>query len=220
MEKDKLLEGLLNGTVTDEQFNEELNKLPEEKQKEIKDSLSPEKLADLRKKEIERIAALRKEGQRLEERNKEREKQTPPPPSNAIETLRLENIQSASEKFFSQFGITDETVKSRYKESVTKNPSSPVREDLIFNEFKRIYASEHADELITAKAKADEFAKNAEEFNAQGAGAHGAGGGAEGGKKYSDEAYRLVSIARKEGNSLTLEQAEKYLQGGTGRIYS
>ncbi len=214
---DELLEKYLNGEIAKEQFDAELEKLsPEDKVKAEETISSPEFRAKAKAagdKELERVEGLRKERQRLE-------KEPPKTDTDYAATLRKENVQKAAQRLFTTFKIPAED-QQHYLDVFGKNDSGHVDTDLIFTDFKRIYAAEHSDELIKIAGEYAQMEQGAEEFNANNGGAAGGSGdgGGDGGKKYDSAVHEWVKESAKKGIKISLEDAKKVLDRGMTRTF-
>ncbi len=212
---DELLNKYLDGKIEQEAFDTELSKLSEDDKKKFDEKLAdPEvqkKLTQKGKDELARIAALRKEGKRIEKKPEEG--------TDYATRLRNENVEKAKKQFFDKFKIPAEE-QAHYVELFGNNDSGHVDVDLIFSDFAKIYTVEHSDELLNIRDRMERFESGAEDFNARGAGSHGAGeGGGDGDKKYSQEVKDWVKESKKQGVSVTLEEAEKILTRGMKRTF-
>ena len=197
---DELLEKYLKGEITKEQYDEGKAKLPAEEQAKAE---TPEVVARVKKAaddELARIAALRKEGKRIEGNQ-----------TDFAAKLREENKAKAAKQFFTTFKIPTEDQEG-YLKAFEENDSGHVDTDLILNDFKGIYAKEHADELLSAKQTVDTMAQQAEEFNASQGGAPGGGGeGGSSSDKRDPLVLEYVKEAARKGTPITYEAALQVL---------
>lgn len=201
-------EKFVNDEITEAEFLERTSNLsPEEKAK------LDAKIASEKSSELAAIKALRKEKNRLAELSKEK------PPVDTGTKFREEQISKAMAKFKNEFEIDDKDLPI-YQEEFKKLDEGHVDSELIFGNLKRIYAYKNPDQLLDARSKIKQFESNAEDFLETMAGANGSGSG-EGAdsKKYLPEAHAMVKQAKKNGETLTLEQAQSYLTKGLKRTY-
>ena len=162
-----------------------------------------------------RLVALRAEKTRLETQKNDAE-------SDALvkvrSQIRTEQVQKARSKFVSEMGLSEDQMKS-VDEAFKTEDSGKFDADLIIPDLRRAYAKANSDVLINVqKAQADQQ-KNAAQFNAQNASGGSFGGGTSAdGKTYSPQTLEWVRAAAAQGISLTPEQAEAGLKGGTRRF--
>ena len=212
---DPLLDKFLKDEISKEEFDAEVAKLPEDEQKKLEAPEVRAKLKEAADKELGKVEGIRQERRRLEA--------NPPKPADGTPdyaaTLRKENVEKAAQKLFSDFKIPAED-QQHYREIFGKNDSGHVDPDLIYKDFKRIYAAENSDSLLNIKSEYDAMEKGAEDFNEANAGAPGgSGGGGDSGKKFSQAAHEYVHEAAKQGVKLTLADAERVLQRGMTRKF-
>lgn len=159
--------------------------------------------------ELEKVSALRKEGQRVEEKNRISD-------TAFSEKFRVEQINKAKSRFDSdpRFVLSDKE-KTSFETEFKKLDDGSYDAELIFNNMKRTFAVVKADDLIDGRAKAAEYEKNAANFNAQMAGGSGFISAADD-EKYSQPAKDLYKEWQKAGyKNKTLDQAQKIADGGT-----
>lgn len=209
---DAFLEKYLNGEITKEQYDAEVAKLtPEDKAKHDEKMLTPEVRAQMSAaatKELEKVEGIRQERRRLES--------TPPKKdTDYAATLRKENVEKAAQKLFSTYSIPVED-QQHYREVFENNDSGHVDSELIFGDFRRIYAAEHSDELLSAASRLASMEQGADEFNAANGGAAGGAGagGSDNAEKFSPTVMEYVKEAAKKGIKLTASDAKKVLDRG------
>ena len=212
----ELLDKYLSGELTKEQYDAEVEKLSDEdKTKFIEYLDTPEARAKRKEaadKELGIIEARRKERQRIEK--------DPPASTDFAAKLREENVEKAAKRLFETFSIPSED-QAHYRDVFKQNDSGHVDTDLIFNDFKKIYAAEHSDELLTTASEYAAMTRGAEEFNAdQGGAPGGAGaGGSDSGEKYSSTVMEYVKEAAKKGIKFTPKAAKEVLERGMSRTF-
>jgi hypothetical protein len=210
------LDKYLGGEMSKEDFDSELAKLSPDDKKVFDEKMStPEmkkKLSDAAQAELVKVEALRKEGQRLKDKQDK--------PTDFASKMRDENVEKAKVRFFDKYKIPAEE-QQHYVDLFKTNDSGHVSEELIYSDFTKIYSVEHSDELLGLKEKFENMEAGGEDFNARGAGAHGGSGsgGGDGGKKYSQEVMDWVKESARQGVTITPEQAEKVLNRGMKRTF-
>jgi len=217
---DKFLQDYVEGNITGEEFEAKQQTFTEDEKKVFEDELAKpgmkDKLATASKKELEKLSALRKEKNRVQDRNT----------TDSLEKFRTENIDRASKEFFSKFNIPVEEQAS-YVEEFQKNDKGSVNADLIVGDFKKIYATKHADELLDTKTKFDSFQGSGADFNRDNAGnPGGTGGGTSGGESLDKAAKDIASESKRNpdlqrlGMNVDEESAKRIASQGTGRTFS
>lgn len=184
--------------------NVDLTQLSDEQKAELK-AKADQEIAET----LEKLKGLRAEKNRVTEKVKEGE-------SEFNQRFRGEQLEKAKNKFIADFNLSD-TERASVEESFSKIDSGAIDADLIYGDFKKAFALSNVDSLIEAKQRKEELEKNAAEFMSQSIG--GTDVKPEEGKVYSPEAYDYLKQARKEGISLSLEEAEKYVTQGNKRTY-
>lgn len=216
---DPLLEKYLNDEINDDQFNEELTKLTPEQQQVLQTQAKDNKASTFTE-----LKAIRAEKNRVEQLAKdtaeraEREGRENQVNGDYGAKFRNEQVEVAKQRFFEKFKIP-ESDRTRYESEFKKSDSGNVSADLIYNDFVRIYGAENASTLIERSNHLDTLEQGADEFNAEGAGSGGGSGGGSAGetKKYPAAAYTLVAQSKRDGNTLTLDEAARYLRKGGER---
>lgn len=132
----------------------------------------------------------------------------------SVNQFRSEQISKAKNKFFTDYGITDEQ-REIYEATFKKFDSGKVDPDLIYDDFVGVYAALNKESLFEAKKKIEEMQKNADLHNESQAGTHSNPPGGEKKSEVSDKAKKLAQEAgiseesadriTKEGYSRTLE---------------
>lgn len=212
---DELLNKYLGGEIEYDDFNKGVDTLSEDDKKKLSERLSiPEvkqELAKKSKEELEKISALRKERKRLE---------TPPeaPPTedkkDYAENLRKENLETAFDSFFKEFGVPAEE-REHYREVFKQNDDGSVGVDKIGKTLRKIYATEHSDELLATRERFEAMRAGAEDFNADMGGAPGGSGpGGSGGEQYDPAVLDYVREARKKGITISPAAAKSVLERG------
>lgn len=189
---------------------------------EEKNSLTPEQLAEGKKKELESIEGLRAERRRLEGLKADEEQKTV---ADFSKKTLSEYTQKAENQVFAQLAadgieLTEEK-KSAIRATRIRLDDGHVTYDAIVDDFLAAAAAVDRTSLFGAKRKNVELEKNAAQFNAQGAGANGSGGpgGGNGDKQFSQEVWDWVAESRKKGIEITPEQAQIFLTKGQRRVY-
>ena len=176
-------------------------------------------LADINKattdkdEELKAVEALRKEKQRLTVKPETDPAHSGQEVEEYKKQQREEQIQKARSRFVKDFNLSDDDL-SKLDESFKTEDSGKLDADFIYEDFKKAYVKSNPDRFIEAEREKRRLEANANEFNAQGAGAKGGSGGGEKGKEYSSAVHQAVKEARKAGLELTLEEAEKGLKFG------
>lgn len=207
MDTKELIEKFVEGEITEAEFNEATKSLTPEEQENLKKQAEA-KLPDA----VEKLKSVRRGiGKISEEKSK---------PDPVVEQLRKENIDVASETFFAELGIVEDSAKNTFLEDFKKAGGTSINVPNIVKEMKAHYAKNHAEELLSIKQKQTQLEKEAEEFNSQNAESAGSGG-AGSDKKVSKEVKAFIEETRKKlGKTLTPEQAERALNAAKnkGRI--
>ena len=188
---------------------------------EEKNSLTPEQIAEARRKELESIEGLRAERRRLEEKKAEEEKNSV---TDFSKKFLAEQTEKAELEVFSRLqskGIElTEEKKAAIRETRKRLDTGSVSYDKIVDDFLSAAAVVEKNTLFNDRDKRTEFEKNAAAFNSQNAGANGSGGpSGDGGEKYSQEVQDWVKESARKGIVITHEQAKKVLEGGLKRVY-
>jgi len=168
--------------------------------------------------ELARVAALRKEGKRVEDKNAEN-----PPVDDAKEFERFKGEQETQAKaeFFTNpdYQLTD-AEKPVFDNLYKKLYSGEVSKVSITEVLKRTYGALKPDELVTARKKITEGEKGAARFNSTGANASGGSGAGGDDSKYTPavkELYQSWQNAGYAGKNYTLDRAKQIVEGGMGR---
>ena len=207
---DELLDKFLKDEVTPEQFDEGFAKLTDEdKNKVLANPELTKKLAGANNAALEALKGVRKAKKIIENDNK---------PDYAA-TLRKENIDKASKKFFEEFKIPADE-QATYLQNLESSHKDTVSEDLLYKGLAATYAAAHADELLTGKKQLDQMRENGEQFNADNAGAPGGVGDKNpDGTQRDPEVLRWMQDAIKAGNPFeSYEAAANALSKGTKRV--
>lgn len=170
--------------------------------------------------ELDRVAALRKEKKRLEDKPAPTPVEETPKPGEKsesdkkLESFRAEQVTKAKEKLFSTTKLTDQE-KAAVEERFSKLDSGSMDVDTIFKDFvASLGAVKSADYVTLAQDKADRE-RQAEEANAGAAGSHESPGGEGGEKKFSEQTTKLAEKA-----GITPEAADRVAKGGMKRTYN
>jgi hypothetical protein len=207
MDKEKI-EGALEGKIelielNDEElteFRSQARVLAEKERGEVTG------LREAKRAEAERIENLKKE-QKEQQENLNKGKQE-------VTQFRSEQIEKAKAKFFAQFPDA-EAKKVEIEDKFTRLDTGKIDSDFILKDFVSAYAATDPDGYLSARKKAQELKKNAEDFNAREAGKSGDSTPAEGEpKKYSDETTATAKAA-----GISEEAANKVVTQGMKRQY-
>jgi hypothetical protein len=206
MEPKQLIDKFEKGEIDDKTFQEEVSKLDDSQMKNL-DEQAKAKLPEF----VQKLVSVRKGTEKIAS------KQNADKPDADVfgKKLRDENFDVAKSDFFAEVGMSTPEEQQQFLAEFEKFDTGSVTPDNIKKDFRRYYASLHADELFNARKELAERAKEAEEFIATGAGA-GVGGGTGGGnpeaKKYSKEIQEYIKQAAKVGRAVTPEQAQRNLE--------
>lgn len=185
---------------------------------EERNSLSPEEIAEAKRKELEALEAIRAEKRRNEERRDAAGEEF-------SKRFLAEQTKKAEEFVFNDLvgqGIElTEEKKSKIRDLRAKLDSGAVTYDNLVEDFFAASAAIERKTLFEDRKKRTEFEKNAAEFIKQSAGASGGGaqGGAEGDKKYPQEVWDMVNEAKARGFVLTPDEALRSLTEGLRRVH-
>jgi len=184
---------------------------------EEKNSLTPEELAEARKKELEAIEALRQERRRLEEKKAQQD-------ADFAKKLVYENTLKAEAMAFDELqklGIElTEEKKESIREMRKKIDSGAVTVERILDDFLAAAAAVERKTLIEDRKARLDFERQAAELTAEMAGVQSSSGGTTSEKKvYPQEVLDMVKEAKRMGINLTPEEAQKSLTKGLTRTY-
>ena len=90
------------------------------------------------------------------------------------EKFRRENLQKVSQKIISELGLKPEEFKS-VDDAYIASKADSISEDSIYQDMMKIYASQHATELIGSHKRIKELEANAQQYNANQSTGAGAG---------------------------------------------
>lgn len=157
------------------------------------------------KRELEKVAALRKENERLTQKASEKD-------TAVVEKFKAEQAEIAKTRFFTDFQVKPED-QAVYSEVV--KTIDAVDKDVVYSHLKREYAARNADALLDARKQKEELEKNAAQFIAQGAGANSVISSPDA-AKYSQAAKDLYLEWQRNGfKDKTLDDAQKLVEKGT-----
>lgn len=176
-------------------------------------------LREAKRAETERVEKLKKEAEELEkargktEEEKKKAEEELNKGKEDISQFRTEQIEKAKEKFFAQFPDAKEK-EEEISQKFERLDSGKIDSDFILKDFVSAYAATDPDGYLSAREKANQLAKNAEEFNKKGAGGNpsSSGEGGEGGKQYSESTKNLAKDA-----GISEESADKIEKEGMKR---
>lgn len=216
--------GLENKTLldlaneTDEaKFKEGFSKLKEDEQKQVTSHLAEE--ADKSRKEVIATRAEKQRQQDLaDEAKRKADLETGNKDKSFEQRYREENLSRAFETVFTDMNVTKDEDRQAIREQFKRLDSGAVTVENIQKDIRKSVLAAKPDEFIGAFQQAQEFQKNADEFNRSQAGNMGGNTTDEDkGKQYSKEARDMVATANRRGTKLTLEEAENYIQKGATR---
>lgn len=160
--------------------------------------------------ELAKTSALRKEQQRLADKN------NPDKKEDTIKSqLRVENLGMAKEKFFAnpRYKLSDDK-KAQFEEEFKKLDSGKIAPELIMKDLEKAYVAVNSEELLKSKDQVSEFEKNAAEYNANSAGGS-SGSGTPDESKYTEAAKALHKSWIKQGiKGKTLDDAQRLTERG------
>jgi len=189
---------------------------------EEKNSITPEQIAEAKRKELDAVAAIRAERNRIENL-KVQEEQTKV--TEFSKKFLDEQTQKAEQSVFADLtsrGIElTEEKKAKIRDMRKKIDSGVVTFDNLVEDFRAASAAVENRALFEDRQKRQDFEKNAAEFSKQGAGPQGGGTppGTEGGKNYPPEVWEMMKDAQQRGIALTPDEALDFLVKGQRRIY-
>lgn len=197
MDSKQLVDKFVSGEITEEQFDAENSKFTPEEQTKVNEELAKQS-KELRKE----VIGLRGAKKAISEKND----------SDLTSRLRQENFDSAKASIFTELGIEKDEDKKAFEEGFKKFDSGAVNSVNIIKDMKSYYASTKSDEFFDLKQKQKSREAEAEEYNAQNAGANGSAGGEDPTKKVSADVKAIMEASRKSGRVLTVAEAEKRLE--------
>ena len=148
MDTKELIEKFVEGEITEAEFNEATKSLTPEEQENLKKQAEA-KLPDA----VEKLKSVRRGIGKISE-----EKLKPDP---VVEQLRKENIDAASETFFAELGIVEDSAKNTFLEDCKKAGGTSINVPNIVKEMNAHYAKNHAEELLSIKQKQTQLEKEA-----------------------------------------------------------
>lgn len=170
------------------------------------------------KEELDKVAALRKEKQRLEEKPLEPPKKPDVPPADdKMKQFRDEQVIKAKGLFFTQFKL-DDAQKAALEAEFTRLDTGKMDADLILGDLKRAYAVINADALIDTQQKFNKGMTEAERRNAMMVDQSGINSPEN--DKFSPEAKKLYMEWQKAGiigPTYSLEAAQRVVSSGNSR---
>ena len=205
MEHTELVEKYVNGEIDDAAFTAEYDKFDEPTKKVVTDELKAAK-----PKILSEISGLRKEREKVREQRIEAEK----PPEDFVKKFRGEQVEKALKRFFTEKSV-DEAEQATVRANFVKLDDGSIDADNIVENVKRVYAFSFPDKVFTVKKEAGE--EGAADFNSRQVGTAGKTGSP---AELKDDDPRIVKIlaeARKEGISMTPEEAKRGLEAGMKR---
>ena len=185
--------------------NTELNLAINKKAKEAADA------------ELARVAALKKEGARVQDKNNEGKVED----AQLLNTFKTEQENAARNEFFSNpdYTLTD-SEKAVFDNYVKKLSSGEISKEAHIAVFKAAYGATKPDELVKERKNRIAGEKNAVDFNSRSAGAGGSGPGVSELEKYSPNVQALYKSWQQSGFSgknYTIERAKRIVEGGMSR---
>jgi hypothetical protein len=205
MEHTELVEKYVSGEITDDAFTAEYDKLDEPTKKVVTEELKAAK-----PKILSEISGLRKEREKVREQKVEAEK----PPEDFIKKFRGEQVEKAMKRFFTDRNV-DEAEQATIRANFAKLDDGAIDADNIVENVKRVYAYSFPDKVFTVKKEAGE--EGAANFNSQQVGAAGRIGSPPELKEDDPRIAQILAEARKEGISMTAEEAKRGLEAGMKR---
>lgn len=162
-----------------------------------------------------RLAALRAERTRIETQKADVENEAV---VKVRTQIRGEQVQKARAKFMAEMGLKEEDMKG-IDDAFKTEDSGKFDADLIVPDLRRAYAKANSDALIEAQRLQAEQRKSAAMLNNQAATGGNPGSGSDtSGKSYSPQVLEWVREAARQGITLSPEEAERGLKGGTRRF--
>lgn len=208
---DSIVEKYVNGDLSDEQFDAEKAKLSGEDQVKL-DDLLKQKTIDTRT-ELKAITAEKLRRQAALEKVV-----TQPKAEDVSTQFRAEQLGIAKDRFFKDRGIAAED-QSKITDLFKKHDSGKLTPEGITEDLKKAYIEANGDRLLSAADRIADMEKGAAFFNSGSAGPGGSGSGGGDEKRFAPEVLELVEKARRGGETLSPEAAEKYLTKGLSRTY-
>jgi len=169
------------------------------------------------KETLSQMTALRAEKNRVENKIKDAEPETPPTPApDPMAKFREEQLLKAEIKFKQDFKLSDDEF-TKIKDQFGRVDSGRIDADLIYKDFVGAYAFVNSESLLATQKKQSEMQQGAANATAAAAGTFSADpSSGQGTKEYSAEAKALAEQA-----GIPVEVAEQHLQEGitTPRFY-
>lgn len=216
MDTKELVDKFVQGDMTEDEFNTEVEKLSSEAKEELQkeaDKALPnavEKLKGVRR-GIDKIAVKAKNETPPGDSTEEPKGPSDTPDDSISKRLRSENYDAALSTIFTELGIDKQEEQIAFKESFKSVDPGSVNVSNIIKDMKAHYASKHSDEFFKLRERQVLAEKEAEDFNSQGINFNG-GSGKEELKKASKEVKDFIAASAKRGIHLTVEQAQRRLE--------
>lgn len=202
----ELVEKFVNGDITEPEFNAELDKLEPSAKEETK-TLAFKRASEEKNKILSELPALRQERERIRRQSEEASKSSTPDFAKFRET----QVKKATAKFFENFKI-DDADKASYEEEFKNNDKGEVDTDEILESLKRIYAVRNVDKLLAGDTTVG--ARGAADFMSRQSNSASSSGGPSALKDEDPAVLKVLEAARREGISMTPEEAKRGLEAG------
>lgn len=203
---------IIDKALKGEDYSKEMETIPEDKKTLVYQEVN-KALKEASDKELAKVSALRKEGDRIVTKKTEEDLAKE---KTVFERFQNDQLEKAKRQFFTQFPLADDAAKNELLAEYGKRNSGSVDSEMIFNDLKKAYAYLNSDNLLENKSKLTEYEKNAANFNASMANASGGAGGQGNQGDYSKAARELYTDWLREGfKGKTLDDAQKLVDKGT-----
>lgn len=214
MDEGKIKEALEGNIKIEELSDEELSEF----RKQARELAEKEKsevtgLREAKRAETERVERLKKEAEDVEgQTNKNKEDLEKG--KNEVSQFRSEQILKAKERFLESFPDAKEKI-DLIDEKFSRLDSGKIDSDFIYSDFVSAYAASDPEGYLSARQKAEDLKKGAENINAGSAGYSSSKPADGSGEKKYDE--RTIQVAKEAG--ISEDAAEKVLKEGLTRQY-
>ena len=170
-------------------------------------------LREAKRAEAERVEKLKKEAEGINGQAS-KTKEDLEKDKNEVTQFRREQIMKAKEKFLTTFPDAKDKI-DLIDEKFARLDSGKIDSDFIYSDFVSAYAASDPDGYLTARQKAADLKKGAENFNAGSAGYSSSKPADGSDQKKFDE--KTTQVAKEAG--ISEEAAEKVLKQGLTRRY-
>jgi hypothetical protein len=212
---DDFVTKVLEGSVSDEEINTFKEKLSEDGKSVLNQALAfRDKRKDEENKANEAAGKATTEEQRLAKAKADADAEEARLAALRSEgtQFRQEQISKAKARFFTEYGIAPEN-QAQYDTEFTKLDSGKMDPDLIFKDLERTHVALNSDTYLESERKQREMQRNAETYNAGGAGSQTHAPSGQEPPKFSQLAEKIA-----QDSEISVEAAAKIEKEGYSRF--